>query len=915
LDSVGSNFDFGSGVDTLLGSTEVSDLLVVQITANTAQLVLQQEAGFNGNAFTVKLQVQVELGSIEVDNTVLRSVEFKDNFIKFITDDLLHVLLEMDVGSIDLDLDVTQVGRVLVSRNQQNFSLVQEDLEFLDLAVLDGASEDSESEFRRAITSDQVEAVIHLQGKRAVIEGAEPALFKLTLGDKAVSRQSFKTHHEVAFTKDNGEEMFQRLRNADMLEGNGFIGLVEDDVKSIDGFVKDKADKDFTVFTKHGKSRSEAFIVSQVGPEESLKSFSELDFNKLDHGRSVDVFKLEVNFIKGLGKEKSFFASLGSKGTRNLLFNKLLASLGNRGFKTVNLLLGRNLRGTEHLDHGFFTVLAKSNDILELEVHVHAADHVNIPERNNRDLSMAINANLLNHRLGKRFTLKEHVPLLLHVDISTSSKDKLVREGVRTRSLEHGLEEESETNTRSELKLFNDLLEQILAYRVNLFSNGMVFNFIGEKLLIKDPLSLEFFNRLDTDVVILGFFSDLLGDESKAEDHFNFLGNRGGRVILKAVSVVAHRRSAFFRNGRIHEEAKHVEGVVVVHLGNLHNVSHVKVASFSFNNALESQTKRSSEGKFNSSNRLDGLDGLEGRNHGDGLERVDILLSSEGEGLVIEDVNGLGGNIRLKVDHDLVGDSIKHDVSPGRKVEDEVFLDTSDKHFLGDRAESTDNSIEVVDGHELSINDDDRLLNIALNFNEALKRKSDRHLSFNDDGEAHIRRNQEFRRSNVHDALDIDGMNTANLAHLVDRVLQKRSDLFMDELVSDVADGAKEGDVIIQVQVDKAGKRTILTDFNLELINNLSPFFVKLLLDLEDMLFQAEVLQFHLLFNSGMMGDRTFMMERHLLVVLLESSFFFFKVTEASFREVLPAHVVDLLFFFREVFNFSFTQVFRFISI
>lgn len=63
-DSVSSDFDFRSGVDALSRTSKVRHSLMVEVTTETAQLVLQHLAGLNRDAFTIKLDKQVVFGSL-----------------------------------------------------------------------------------------------------------------------------------------------------------------------------------------------------------------------------------------------------------------------------------------------------------------------------------------------------------------------------------------------------------------------------------------------------------------------------------------------------------------------------------------------------------------------------------------------------------------------------------------------------------------------------------------------------------------------------------------------------------------------------------------------------------------------------------------------------------------------------------
>jgi hypothetical protein len=852
-DSVGGDFDFGSGVDALSGATEVGHSLVVEVTAETAQLVLQHLAGLNRDTFTVELDEQVVFGSLEVKDTIDRSGDFANEFSSFFfADGLLGVLVDGDFGTVDGDSDVTRVSGERGGGSEDNFGSVQEDLDFLGQTVgVDGSGEDTEAEGGGAVAAEQMEAVVEFSGDGSVVEGTEPALFNFASGVEGASSNSFQTTENVAFTAEGkGQENRDGVRDTDILEFNGFFGLVDVKVKDIDGLVEDKADIDLTVFTEvfNNGSGGVGSLLSKVGPEESLKTFSDLFIDESDVGRSVDVFDLEVNFINGLGQDSGFFAGSGRMGTRNLEFDKTLAFTGNGGFTAHSLLLFGNLGGTNNSDLGFFASLTETNGVLVFEVHVSVADHVNVPRGDSGNVGIAVDTNLTVHGGGSGLGFKSQVPLLLHGHIIADTSAHFVSVGGRTGTLEDSGELEDESHTRLKLKLFGDLLKDFLSDRVDLFRDGSGENGVGVELAEDGSFALELFQRLDINVVVQRFFTGLLGHATNLEGHFDFLGLGSDGIVLELVGVSAESEAARFGNAGKSDESDHVDGVEVVALESLVDIGQVKVASFSFNDALEVQAQGRTEGNFHLFKGLDGVNNLHVSGGDLGKEAVVRVVDSVRADLRAENVNRLGAagdgsDLNLK----LGAFRFEGNVGLGRNVKEDIVGDTGGDHVLGEGAVSTNATVDGVEGRDLGVHGDGRNTSFAFDMHLTADGDGSGHVSFDDDGETHFRGNQDFGRSNVHHALEGNGSGTTDLGHDVSGVLQERSNLFVDQLVGDIGNTDKVFDIIEQVQVGKGGQRTVFSGLDLELVNNLGPFLVKLSLDLTEGLFVLFFQESHLL--------------------------------------------------------------------
>jgi hypothetical protein len=768
---------------------------------------------------------------------------------------------------------------------------------------VDSSGKDTKAESGRAVTTEQMETVVEMSGNGSVIKGTEPRLFNFTSGVKRATSDSFQPTEDIAFTaKSEGQENIDGVRDADVLEFNSFFRLVDEKVKDIDRLVKDKADINLTGFTEvfNNGSGGVGSLSSKVGPEKSLKAFSNLFIDELNIGRSVDVFNLEVKFINGLGQDSCFFTGSGRVGTRDLEFDKAFAFTSNGRFTAHSLLLFRDLRGTNNSDFGFFTSLTETNGVLVFKVHVSVADHVNVPGGDSGNVGIAVDANLTIHSRGSGLRFKSEVPLLLHGNIRADTSTQFISVSGRSGALKDSGELEDESHTRLELKLFSDLLKDFLTDRVDLFIDGSGEDGVGVKLSQDGSFTLELFQRLNVNSMVQRFFTRFLGHATNLEGHFNFLGLGSNGIILELVGVSAESEETRFRNAGKTNKSDHVHGVKAIALESLVNISHVKVSRFSFNNGLEVQAQRRTKGNFHFFKGLGGMDNLHVSGGDFGDKAVVRVVDSVGTDLRADDVKRFGASSDgSDLNFKLGAFRFERNVGLGRNVNGNIMGDTSGDHILGEGAVGTHTTVNSVESGNLGVHGDGGNASFTLDMHLSTDRNSSGHVSFNDDGETHFRGNQEFSGAGVHDALEGDRSGATDLGHDVSRVLQERSNLFMDQLAGNIRDTDKVLNIIEQVEVSVSGQRTIFSGLDFKLVNHLGPFLVKLSLDVTEGLFILFFQESHLL--------HTF------FTSLLGSVIFFFRETAGFSGVTSTATVTTMVVFMGSVFtgHFLFSFMFR----
>lgn len=375
VDSVGSNLDFGLGEDALLGSRNISESLVVEVSADTTQLVLHQRAGFNIKSFSIEFQFNVERGSSEFNDGVLGLVKFNDNGLSGISNGFVGILFKVDFSSVDNDSDFSGVLGVRSGRSHDNFSLVQVNLDFLVLGVSNRSRENSKLVLGRAVSRNQVEAVIQLQRHGLVVEGGKPVLFhsadrqllsKVGADGGLAGSGSHDSREQRKATRTGRLDHTAERSSVGALvgnvsEGNSFFRSNDGKIKSIREGVKVNSEEDFSVLSKVRNTGNRGIIMLDIRPQQSLGKRDNLSFIEGKRWRSVDVLDLVINFINNLSRQDGLFTFIRGQSSRNLSSDELFTFLGNGGFLGIGLLLGGNLIVSDEDNLRFFTGMAKSN--------------------------------------------------------------------------------------------------------------------------------------------------------------------------------------------------------------------------------------------------------------------------------------------------------------------------------------------------------------------------------------------------------------------------------------------------------------------------------------------------------------------------------------------------------------------------
>jgi len=175
-DTVASNLKLGLGQQALAGAGDISNSVVVVVTTEAAELVLQQVGAFQLDPLAIK--EHTDLGGLENHNVVLGLDDLGNNVTLSAHDGVSLTPWYLNGAAIDLNNDM------LTFRLHGDIGAANEDLDLL-LSLrgvasrgLKGADKDAIGHGLRAVTREKVEAVIHICLGGAVVKGGDVLAFQ-----------------------------------------------------------------------------------------------------------------------------------------------------------------------------------------------------------------------------------------------------------------------------------------------------------------------------------------------------------------------------------------------------------------------------------------------------------------------------------------------------------------------------------------------------------------------------------------------------------------------------------------------------------------------------------------------------------------------------------------------------------------
>ena len=324
LDPPGGVLDLGFGVHAVLGTFQVILGLLVVVTANTALLSLQPLAGFDGNVLTIEGQGKAVVRSIDLDNVVLG----KQNLSKLLSfsrpQGLPLALLNLLFLSVDNNL------QGLLDGGDPDFRLSQVDLDFLLLArLLELTGQNTILLLLGAVSGQDVEALVQVQGEGLVVEGPEGLAFNLTDGVHGVVRDLLGDQLDVVDASLQGEDFREAIGQPDLLELELFLRAFNGEVKAGGLLVEPQPGVDGSRLDGVvGGGGVLAFrVVLQEGPHEGLEDGDGIGFKTFDVLGNVLVLDSDLDFIQSTSLLAHGLAGFGQlsndRADSGFLFEKL----------------------------------------------------------------------------------------------------------------------------------------------------------------------------------------------------------------------------------------------------------------------------------------------------------------------------------------------------------------------------------------------------------------------------------------------------------------------------------------------------------------------------------------------------------------------------------------------------------------
>ena len=493
LDAVGGDLDLGLGVDALgrAGHVILADL--VEVAAETAELGLEELGGEDDDARAVEPELDAELRGLELED-VVDGAEDGADLLTVSLDGPLGVGGNLELLVVDGDLDFGVLAALLLGRGEEDGVLAEEDLDLAPvLVVLHAPGQDAVGALVGAISGEEVEAVVHLEGHGLVVEGGEHLRANLALGGPGLAGQRLQDLVEAVGASGglHGEDEAEGVGDADLGEDDGLLGLVDDQVEAGGLAVEKNANHDGEagllllehVLVQPAVAAAGALDGLDVGPEEDLEVLDSLLLDDQDLNGNVAVLDLVLDLVDGLGLEAGALASVGQLGAGDAVLKKLVALPGLGGLAAELLLFVRDLGAADGLDGGLGAGgLAEADVVDEAEVNEARSELLNVPEGQDGHVDLSLDAELLDGRRSGSLALEVDVPLVLDhsvaaaVRLLTSGEGDAVGEGPRARSLHGEGVDEAEGIAGLNVELLEGLLDLLLAARVDTLLLVVVVN-------------------------------------------------------------------------------------------------------------------------------------------------------------------------------------------------------------------------------------------------------------------------------------------------------------------------------------------------------------------------------------------------------------------------------------------------------
>ena len=416
LDPVGSDLQLWPGVDALAWSGNVSLELVVEVSADSAQLVLEQWRWQDLDVFAVSPElVEQQLWALDDDNTVDGPGDSSDGLLDG-SDGAgdLDNLAGWDGGLLAVNDDLWAADGGWAGWDELDGGGLQVELDLL-LVALQRTSSDAEPLVLGAVSGQDMEALVLDEGDGLVVVGGDGlAVNQAGLSGNGSGGDLVQGKADVVAVSLQWEEQGVWVLDVDVLEVNELIwpadgqvvrwGLLLEGQLGLGGVSLGLAG--------NGGAADLGLGWSVVWPQVSLQVRDESLLGLLDEAWDGSVGGGEVNLVETGSLLADLLASVGGQGSLDALLDQLLALLGLSGVTAESLLLVGGQGGSSGLNLGLAAgVWTEGDDVVEAEVDVGRADLVNVPHWEDWQGQVSVDADGLDWA-AKVWGFQLDVPLL-----------------------------------------------------------------------------------------------------------------------------------------------------------------------------------------------------------------------------------------------------------------------------------------------------------------------------------------------------------------------------------------------------------------------------------------------------------------------------------------------------------------------
>ncbi len=219
LEHVREGGQAGLGHQALPGGLEVSSVLVVEVTAETAGTSLEHLRGRDLNPLTVEKDPKRFLREDDKVDVVLVPLDLHDDLLRaFRAGNDLFNLTGLDEELTLLSFNVQLEPHLAGFGGHQKLGDTGQDLDLLLLGALDVLGQDSDGDLLSAVLEEQVEAVVQLVAVGLVIEGPNVLGFDAARGGDLVAGDVLQNVEADGVPQGHGEDTLQEIRNADVAD-------------------------------------------------------------------------------------------------------------------------------------------------------------------------------------------------------------------------------------------------------------------------------------------------------------------------------------------------------------------------------------------------------------------------------------------------------------------------------------------------------------------------------------------------------------------------------------------------------------------------------------------------------------------------------------------------------------------------